>query len=224
MSKVKALLNKDIVFTKKWILFSIIYEVVIVGIILKENVTNSFYIYFFIPFIVASIPFTRLMSAEDNTDTRIFLKRFPVSKYKMVFARTLFLVLMLIISSASLWVIQVVVLKYTFSFELLKKLFVVLMLFMIYFLIQLGVFYKYSYFAAQLVLMVVFGIATAYGFIADNVDISFDYNSTGMNFFACILLSINIIIYFIDCHLYGENWGYKRRNTRLKICVDNIFF
>ena len=60
------------------------------------------------PFFVTSLPFTKIMSIEDNSDTRDFIRRLPVSKYLVVFSRAVFILFMLLISSISLFVIQTI--------------------------------------------------------------------------------------------------------------------
>lgn len=58
--------------------------------------------HFFSAFFVTSLPFTKIMSIEDNSDTRDFIRRLPVSKYLVVFSRAVFIIFMLLISSISL--------------------------------------------------------------------------------------------------------------------------
>ena len=98
-----ALIKKDIIFTKKWILLSVVYAVVATWLIMHEGATNILFTFFLVPFFVTSLPFTKIMSIEDNSDTRDFIRRLPVSKYLVVFSRAVFIIFMLLISSISLF-------------------------------------------------------------------------------------------------------------------------
>ena len=70
-----ALIKKDIIFTKKWILLSVVYAVVATWLIMHEGATNILFTFFLVPFFVTSLPFTKIMSIEDNSDTRDFIRR-----------------------------------------------------------------------------------------------------------------------------------------------------
>lgn len=53
-----ALIKKDIIFTKKWILLSVVYAVVATWLIMHEGATNILFTFFLVPFFVTSLPFT----------------------------------------------------------------------------------------------------------------------------------------------------------------------
>ncbi len=45
-----ALIKKDIIFTKKWILLSVVYAVVVTWLIMHEGATNILFTFFLVPF------------------------------------------------------------------------------------------------------------------------------------------------------------------------------
>jgi len=61
-----ALIKKDIIFTKKWILLSVVYAVVATWLIMHEGATNILFTFFLVPFFVTSLPFTKIMSIEET--------------------------------------------------------------------------------------------------------------------------------------------------------------
>lgn len=197
-----ALLKKDIIFTKKWIGISIVYAIVVALLIMHEGVTNIFATFFLIPFFVTSLPYTKIMSMEDNSDTRDFIRRLSVSKYVIVFSRVLFLLFLLMISSVSMIMIQVIGFHVEYNMDVVIKIVCVMLGFLAYFLIQLGVFYKYSYHAAQSVLVAISFLAIAVGFIAEKIDLAQFVNHIEWPIIAVILLVINGVAYFIDTKLY----------------------
>ena len=197
-----ALLKKDINFTKKWILISIVYAVLVSAIIMHEGATNILFTYFLVPFFVTSLPFTKIMSMEDNADTREFLKRLCIKSHKVVFARMLFIVLLLLISSVSLIAVQTMGFGLTFETNLIIKIVSVLLLFLAYFMVQLGAFYKYSYHVAQSILVVISFIAIAVGFITENLHVSIAVKSFQWSVLLLAAVIVNIIIYAVDCKLY----------------------
>lgn len=199
------LLKKDIIFTKKWIVMSVIYAIVVAYIIMAEGATNIIFTHCLIPFFVTSLPFTKIMSMEDNQDTRDFLRRLPVNKYKVVFARTLFLILLLVISSISLGTIQVVGFKVNFDYDLIINLAIVLLGFLAYFLIQLGVFYKYSYHAAQTLLVEMSIIAIVIAFATERINVNIEICTISRELVLLIMVIINGVIFAIDGKLYEFN-------------------
>lgn len=134
-----ALIKKDIIFTKKWILLSVVYAVVATWLIMHEGATNILFTFFLVPFFVTSLPFTKIMSIEDNSDTRDFIRRLPVSKYLVVFSRAVFILFMLLISSISLFVIQTIGFNVEYNTDMLIKIASIILIFLLYFMLQLGV-------------------------------------------------------------------------------------
>ena len=196
------LLKKDIIFTKKWIVMSVIYAIVVAYIIMAEGATNIIFTHCLIPFVVTSLPFTKIMSMEDNQDTREFLRRVPGNKYKVVFARTLFLILLLGISSISLGIIQVIGFEVNFDYDLIISLAIVLLGFLAYFLIQLGVFYKYSYHAAQTLLVVMSLIAIVIAFATEKINVTIEIGAISRELVLLIMVIIDGVIFAIDGKLY----------------------
>lgn len=197
------LIKKDIIFTKKWIVLSIVYAVVVTWLIMHEGVTNILFTFFLVPFFVTSLPFTKIMSIEDNTDTRDFIRRLPVSKYLVVFSRVIFILFMLLISSISLVVIQTIGFNVEYSTDILIKIVCIILIFLLYFMLQLGVFYKYSYHAAQSILVVISFVAIAFGFITENIDLAKYFKNLDWSILLLIMVVINAIVYFVDTKLYN---------------------
>ena len=124
-----------------------------------------------VPFFVTSLPFTKIMSIEDNSDTRDFIRRLPVSKYLVVFSRAVFILFMLLISSISLFVIQTIGFNVVYNTDMLIKIASIILIFLLYFMLQLGVFYKYSYHASQSILVIISFAVIVLGFITENIDL-----------------------------------------------------
>lgn len=146
------------------------------------------------------------MSIEDNSDTRDFIRRLPVSKYLVVFSRAVFILFMLLISSISLFVIQTIGFNVEYNTDMLIKIASIILIFLLYFMLQLGVFYKYSYHASQSILVIISFAVIVLGFITENIDLV-KYCKNFKNFDWSILLFImviiNVIVYFIDTKLYA---------------------
>ncbi len=92
-------LKKDIMFSKQWLLVSLVWGIVCGFVFLKEG--GSFiFVDFLLPLFVMYFPLSRLMHLEDPRDTRDFLKRMPQSKYGRVTARIIFVFALLIYATA----------------------------------------------------------------------------------------------------------------------------
>ena len=195
-----ALIKKDIIFTKKWILLSVVYAVVATWLIMHEGATNILFTFFLVPFFVTSLPFTKIMSIEDNSDTRDFIRRLPVSKYLVVFSRAVFILFMLLISSISLFVIQTIGFNVEYNTDMLIKIASIILL---YFMLQLGVFYKYSYHASQSILVIISFAVIVLGFITENIDLVKYFKNFDWSILLFIMAIINVVVYFIDTKLYA---------------------
>ena len=62
---------------------------------------------------------------------------------------------MLLISSISLFVIQTIGFNVEYNTDMLIKIASIILIFLLYFMLQLGVFYKYSYHASQSILVII---------------------------------------------------------------------
>ena len=197
-----ALIKKDIIFTKKWILLSVVYAVVATWLIMHEGATNILFT-FFSAFFVTSLPFTKIMSIEDNSDTRDFIRRLPVSKYLVVFSRAVFILFMLLISSISIFVIQTIGFNVEYNTDMLIKIASIILIFLLYFMLQLGVFYKYSYHASQSILVIISFAVIVLGFITENIDLVKYFKNFDWSILLFIMAIINVVVYFIDTKLYA---------------------
>ena len=195
--------KKDIIFTKKWILLSVVYAVVATWLIMHEGATNILFTFFLVPFFVTSLPFTKIMSIEDNSDTRDFIRRLPVSKYLVVFSRAVFILFMLLISSISLFVIQTIGFNVEYNTDMLIKIASIILIFLLYFMLQLGVFYKYSYHASQSILVIISFAVIVLGFITENIDLVKYFKNFDWSILLFIMAIINVVVYFIDTKLYA---------------------
>ena len=193
-----ALIKKDIIFTKKWILLSVVYAVVVTWLIMHEGATNILFTFFLVPFFV-----TKIMSIEDNSDTRDFIRRLPVSKYLVVFSRAVFILFMLLISSISLFVIQTIGFNVEYNTDMLIKIASIILIFLLYFMLQLGVFYKYSYHASQSILVIISFAVIVLGFITENIDLVKYFKNFDWSILLFIMAIINVVVYFIDTKLYA---------------------
>ena len=66
-----ALIKKDIIFTKKWILLSVVYAVVATWLIMHEGATNILFTFFLVPFFVTSLPFREYPKVCVNLQTDV---------------------------------------------------------------------------------------------------------------------------------------------------------
>ena len=198
-----ALIKKDIIFTKKWILLSVVYAVVATWLIMHEGATNILFTFFLVPLFVTSLPFTKIMSIEDNSDTRDFIRRLPVSKYLVVFSRAVFILFMLLISSISIFVIQTIGFNVEYNTDMLIKIASIILIFLLYFMLQLGVFYKYSYHASQSILVIISFAVIVLGFITENIDLVKYFKNFDWSILLFIMAIINVVVYFIDTKLYA---------------------
>lgn len=198
-----ALIKKDIIFTKKLILLSVVYAVVATWLIMHEGATNILFTFFLVPFFVTSLPFTKIMSIEDNSDTRDFIRRLPVSKYLVVFSRAVFIIFMLLISSISLFVIQTIGFNVEYNTDMLIKIASIILIFLLYFMLQLGVFYKYSYHASQSILVIISFAVIVLGFITENIDLVKYFKNFDWSILLFIMAIINVVVYLIDTKLYA---------------------
>ena len=164
------------IYSKSWKLqFSASSSIIIIEdyylqTFLHSLATNILFTFFLVPFFVTSLPFTKIMSIEDNSDTRDFIRRLPVSKYLVVFSRAVFILFMLLISSISLFVIQTIGFNVEYNTDMLIKIASIILIFLLYFMLQLGVFYKYSYHASQSILVIISFAVIVLGFITENID------------------------------------------------------
>ena len=144
-------LKKDIRFSANWLIIVVVYCIVAGFLLVKERGESLYFIEFLIPFFAVYFPLGRLMNAEDPKDTRDFLRRMPQGACGRVIARTIYILALLIFSSAvKIFYKYLLIEGYDLLSEgrLEKEVFFFLAFFS-YFLIQLIVFYRTSYHIAQ---------------------------------------------------------------------------
>ena len=70
-------------------------------------------------------------------------------------------------------------------------------------MLQLGVFYKYSYHASQSILVIISFVAIVIGFITENIDLVKYFKNFDWSILLYIMVIINVVVYFIDTKLYA---------------------
>ena len=140
-------LKKDIRFSAKWLAIVVAYCLVAGFILVKERGESIYYIEFLIPFFAVYFPLSRLMNTEDPKDTRDFLRRMPQGSCGRVIARIIYILALLVFSSAvKIFYKYLLIEGYDlFSEGKLEKEILIFIAFLGYFLIQIIVFYKSSY-------------------------------------------------------------------------------
>ena len=140
-------LKKDIRFSAKWLAIVVAYCLVAGFILVKERGESIYYIEFLIPFFAVYFPLSRLMNTEDPKDTRDFLRRMPQGSCGRVIARIIYILALLVFSSAvKIFYKYLLIEGYDlFSEGKLEKEILIFIAFLGYFLIQIIVFYKTSY-------------------------------------------------------------------------------
>ena len=140
-------LKKDIRFSAKWLAIVVAYCLIAGFILVKERGESIYYIEFLIPFFAVYFPLSRLMNTEDPKDTRDFLRRMPQGSCGRVIARIIYILALLVFSSAvKIFYKYLLIEGYDlFSEGKLEKEILIFIAFLGYFLIQIIVFYKTSY-------------------------------------------------------------------------------
>lgn len=144
-------LKKDIRFSVKWLLIVLAYCLIVGFLMVKERGEHIYFIEFLIPFFAVYFPLGRLMSIEDSKDTRDFLRRMPQGVCGRVTARIIYILSLLLFSSAvKIFYKSLLIEGYDLLSEgKLEKESVLILAFFSYFLIQLIIFYRTSYHLSQ---------------------------------------------------------------------------
>ena len=100
---------------------------------MHEGATNILFTFFLVPFFVTSLPFTKIMSIEDNSDTRDFIRRLPVSKYLVVFSRACVYYFYVINFFNKLIVIQTIGFNVEYNTDMLIKIASIILIFLFVF-------------------------------------------------------------------------------------------
>lgn len=204
MFKLFNLIKKDFSFTTKWIFFALIYGIVMMYIMHQENQSNPFFVYFLIPFFVVLFPLGKIMSMEDNQDTRDFLRRLPYSTRVTVFARVSYIMVLLLTSMIGIVGSQMLLNEVTLSIELIINCVIIVLCFMVYFLFQLAIFYKKSYHAAQSSIAIVAMLTMAFSFLGKELDISISFENIGKGSIIVVLIIFNVILFEITSKLLRQ--------------------
>ena len=112
------------------------------------------------------------MSIEDNSDTRDFIRRLPVSKYLVVFSRAVFILFYVInFFNKFDFVSQTIGFNVEYNTDMLIKNSFHNFDFLLYFYASIRCFYKYSYHASQSILVIISFAVIVLGFITENIDL-----------------------------------------------------
>lgn len=201
------LLWKDYCFSKKWIGFAAVYGIILAFIMFREAENQMFFVYFLIPFFVVLFPLGKLMNMEDARDTREFLKRMPYPSGKRVFARVLYIVMLLLISFLCIDVVEWAVFGRGQSVEKFLFEITVMLAFFAYFMLQLAVFYKISYHAAQMSIAFVMFFVMALSFLMKSfqIEISPGVRRNGIVIGALIILDVLMFAAACWCEETSDN-------------------
>ena len=144
-------LKKDIRVSANWLIIVVVYCIVVGFLLVRERGESLYFIEFLIPFFAVYFPLGRLMNAEDSKDTRDFLRRMPQGVCGRVIARIIYILALLIFSSAvKIFYKYLLIEGYDLLSEgKLEKETFFFLAFISYFLIQLIVYYRTSYHTAQ---------------------------------------------------------------------------
>ena len=192
-------IKKDFLFTRKWVGISVAYCVLVSIIAIRDNTNLGFFVYFLIPFFVVQLPLNKVLSMEDNKDTREFLKRMPQKGNVRVLARVCFIAILLFFSMLTIFLIQVAMNHPDKISEWVGTSIIISLIFMVYFLLELNLFYYKSFHLAQNSVVFVAMAAMVVSFALKNLDIHINILSVSRGVVITILLIANIILYFSAC-------------------------
>lgn len=199
------LIKKDFAFSTKWLCIALVYCVVMSYIMYQGDGAQMFFVNFLIPFLVVMFPLGKLMSMEDNRDTREFLKRMPYSSRERVGAKAIFIFSLLLISFICVNVAGCHLGVFEFSGSLVEDSVIELLLFMIYFLLQLAIFYYKSYHVAQNTISILLMFAILVTYIFENYNISISMSGISKIVIVVGLIIINIFMFEIACICEKKN-------------------
>lgn len=192
------LLRKDFNFTKKWIFFAVLYAVIMIYVSIQED-SKGFFIYFLIPFFCVLFPLGKIMSMEDNEDTRDFLRRLPQPAKVRVLARVLYVFGLLVISMIIIIGVQMVLTPGFLTMAMIQTCVIVMLAFMFYFMIQLAVFYYKSYHLAQHCLAFVAMGAMGVTYLMKRLSININISQINITVAIVVLLILNLSMYKVVC-------------------------
>ena len=156
------LMRKDYLFTKKIMMYTILYCIAVPLILLLDQDGKIYFADLLIPLALVTAPLTKLMNAEDSKSGVIFQKTLPYTSYEKVGGRYLFVFSLLFLGNLYLSLVKVVLFGAGSFLEAFRQSVPVFVGFAVYYVIYLTVFYWKGYFASQfcvyfLVFLVVFG-------------------------------------------------------------------
>lgn len=143
------LIKKDYLFTKKMILFSLLYCAVVPIVVLVDNDGKTFFADLLIPLALVTAPLAKITSKEDTKSGVIFQKTLPYSSFEKVGARFLFVFSLLVMSDIILSVIKQFVFKTQGFGDAVIQSIPVIAGFAVYYAVYLTVYYWKGHFATQ---------------------------------------------------------------------------
>lgn len=144
-----SVLKKDIAFTKKIILISSLYSVIVPLLLLLDSDGKTYFADFLIPLAFVTAPMSKIMNKEDTKSGIILQKMLPISTSELVGARYLFMILLMLSSELILSLMKVLAFHQgTLISNSIDEL-SIMILFSVYFAVYLTVYYWKGYFATQ---------------------------------------------------------------------------
>lgn len=164
------LIIRDYRFTKKVLLFTLAYCIVVPAVLLIDNDAKYYLADLLIPLVMITAPMSKMMQMEDGKSGIILRKTLPLSSLKIVGARFLFGLTLLGFSEIILIFVKTYVFKTGNTGNPLKNSSMVFLGFTVYFAFYMGVYYWKGYFATQFCIYILI-IVTFLGkkVIPDNV-------------------------------------------------------
>ncbi|SEI73099.1 ABC-2 family transporter protein [Lachnospiraceae bacterium A10] len=144
-----SLLKKDFVFTKKMILISVIYSIVVPVLLVFDTDGKAYFADFLVPLAFVTAPLAKIMNKEDTKSGVILQKMIPVSVPEIIAARYLFVIILMMISELFLSVMKMIAFGENDILLNMKDAMPYLISFIVYYAAYLMVYYWKGYFATQ---------------------------------------------------------------------------
>lgn len=156
------LIKKDYLFTKKIILYTVLYCIAVPFILLFDNDGKTYFADLLIPLALVTAPLAKIMSKEDTKSGVIFQKTLPYSSFEKVGARFAFVITLLVFGNIFLSIMKQLVFKSQNFGDAFMQSIPVFAGFLIYYAAYMTIYYWKGYFASQfciyfLIVIIIFG-------------------------------------------------------------------
>lgn len=194
------LIKKDYLFTKKIILFAVLYCIAVPFILSFDNDGKTYFADFLIPLALVTAPLAKIMSTEDTRSGVIFQKTLPYSSFEKVGARFAVVISLLFFGNILLNVMKQLVFKPQNFGDMVMQSIPVFVGFAIYYAAYMTIYYWKGYFASQFCIYILI-VIIIFGKRLMNAQV-LEFVTTVMNNKAgtCIaVVGILLIFYLISC-------------------------